>query len=104
MIVAKNQWHGKTTFTSRIYVRKESGLTTLEDLRGKTIAFVDPASSSGYIYPMVLLIQRGLVRNRTPRRSSARWCSPARTTPACARSSTATSTPSRRSTWRASST
>src|SRR5258708_14492273 len=28
MIVAKNQWHGKTTFTSRIYVRKESGLKT----------------------------------------------------------------------------
>ncbi|MGH6689368.1 MAG: phosphate/phosphite/phosphonate ABC transporter substrate-binding protein [Gammaproteobacteria bacterium] len=66
-IVAKNQWHGKTTFTSRLYVRKDSGLKTLEDLRGKTIAFVDPASSSGYIYPMVMLIQRGLVRNRDPK-------------------------------------
>ena len=67
IIVAKNQWHGKTTFTSRFYVRKDSGLKTLEDLRGKTMAFVDPASSSGYIYPMVLLIQRGLVRNRDPK-------------------------------------
>jgi phosphonate transport system substrate-binding protein len=67
MIIAKNQWHGKTTFTSRIYVRKESGITTVEGLRGKTIAFVDPASSSGYIYPMVLLIQRGLVKNRDPK-------------------------------------
>ena len=66
-IVAKNQWHGKTTFTSRIYVRKDSGLKTLEELRGKTIAFVDPASSSGYIYPMVMLIQRGLVKNRDPK-------------------------------------
>jgi phosphonate transport system substrate-binding protein len=66
-IVAKNQWHGKTTFTARIYVRKDSGLRTLEDLRGKTMAFVDPASSSGYVYPMVLLIQRGLVRNKDPR-------------------------------------
>lgn len=66
-IVAKNLWHGKSTFTSRIYVRKESGLRQLEDLRGKTMAFVDPASSSGYTYPMVLLIQRGLVRNRDPR-------------------------------------
>ena len=36
-------------------------------MRGKTVAFVDPASSSGYIYPMVLLIQRGLVRNRDPK-------------------------------------
>src|SRR5438128_1035938 len=66
-IVAKNQWHGKTTFTSRIYVRKDSGIKTLEDLRGKTMAFVDPASSSGYIYPMVLLIQKGLVRDRDPK-------------------------------------
>src|SRR5712691_4626174 len=67
MILAKNQWHGKTTFSSRFYVRKDSGIKTLEDLRGKTMAFVDPASSSGYIYPMVLLIQRGLVRNRDPK-------------------------------------
>jgi phosphonate transport system substrate-binding protein len=66
-IVAKNLWHGKSTFTSRIYVRRDSGLRQLEDLRGKTMAFVDPASSSGYTYPMVLLIQRGLVRNRDPR-------------------------------------
>ena len=66
-IVAKNQWHGKTTFTSRIYVRKDSGIKTLEDLRGKTMAFVDPASSSGYIYPMVLLIEKGLVKNRDPK-------------------------------------
>src|SRR5438067_10739954 len=66
-IVARNLWHGKSTFTSRIYVRKASGIKTLEDLRGKTMAFVDPTSSSGYTYPMVLLIQRGLVKDRDPR-------------------------------------
>jgi phosphonate transport system substrate-binding protein len=66
-ILVRNLWHGKATFTSRIYVRKESKLTTLEQLRGKTMAFVDPASSSGYTYPMVLLIQRGLVQNRDPK-------------------------------------
>jgi phosphonate transport system substrate-binding protein len=66
-IVAKNVWHGKSSFTSRIFVRRDAGIKTLEDLRGKTIAFVDPASSSGYIYPMVLLIQRGLVKNRDPK-------------------------------------
>ena len=67
MIVARNLWHGKASFTSRIYVRKEAGLKSLEDLRGKTIAFVDPASSSGYIYPMLLLMQRGLVKGRDPK-------------------------------------
>ena len=67
VIVAKNLWHGKSSFTSRIYVRTDSGLRRLEDLRGKTMAFIDPASSSGYIYPMVLLIERGLVKNRDPK-------------------------------------
>jgi phosphonate transport system substrate-binding protein len=66
-IVAKNLWHGKSSFTSRIYVRRDAGIASLEALRGRTIAFVDPASSSGYIYPMVLLIQRGLVTNRDPK-------------------------------------
>jgi phosphonate transport system substrate-binding protein len=67
MIVAKDQWHGNTSYTSRIYVRKDSGLKTLEDLRGKTIAFVDPSSASGYVYPMVILIEKGLVRNKDPK-------------------------------------
>ena len=66
-IVARNLWHGKSSFTSRLFVRKEAGFKTVEDLRGKSIAFVDPASSSGYIYPMVLLIQKGLVKNRDPK-------------------------------------
>jgi phosphonate transport system substrate-binding protein len=67
MIVAKNLWHGKSSFTARIYVRRDSGLKSLEELRGKTMAFIDPASSSGYIYPMVLLIERGFVKNRDPK-------------------------------------
>jgi phosphonate transport system substrate-binding protein len=67
VIVARNVWHGKSSFTSRIFVRKESGIASLEGLRGKTMAFIDPASSSGYIYPMVMLIQRGLVQNRDPK-------------------------------------
>jgi len=66
-IVVRNLWHGKSSFTSRIFVRKDSGIKSVEELRGRTIAFVDPASSSGYIYPMVLLIQRGLVKNRDPK-------------------------------------
>jgi phosphonate transport system substrate-binding protein len=66
-IVAVDVWHGKTNFTARFYVRKDSGLRTLEDLRGKTIAFVDPGSTSGYVYPMVMLIKKGLVTNRDPK-------------------------------------
>jgi len=66
-IVAIDVWHGKTSYTSRFYVRKESGIKTLEELRGRTIAFVDPGSTSGYVYPMVLLMKRGLVKDRNPK-------------------------------------
>jgi len=66
-IVAVDVWHGKTSYTSRFYVRKDSGLKTLEALRGKTIAFVDPGSTSGYVYPMVMLMKKGLVTNRDPK-------------------------------------
>jgi phosphonate transport system substrate-binding protein len=66
-ILVRDVWQGKTAYTARFYVRKGSRLERVEDLRGRTIAFVDPASSSGYIYPMVLLIKRGLVRNRDPK-------------------------------------
>jgi phosphonate transport system substrate-binding protein len=67
MIIAQDQWHGNTSYRSRIFVRKDSGIKTLEELRGKTIAFVDPTSTSGYVWPMVLLIKRGLVQNRDPK-------------------------------------
>jgi phosphonate transport system substrate-binding protein len=67
MIIAQDRWHGNTSYKARIYVRKDSGLKTLEELRGKTIAFVDPASTSGYVWPMVLLIKKGLVQNRDPK-------------------------------------
>ena len=66
-IVAVDVWHGKTSYTSRFYVRKDSGISSLEGLRGKTIAFVDPGSTSGYVYPMVTLIKKGLVTNRDPK-------------------------------------
>ena len=67
MIVARNLWNGKTSFTAKYYVRRDSGIKALEELRGKTVAFVDPASSSGYVYPMLMLIQRGLMQGRDPK-------------------------------------
>jgi phosphonate transport system substrate-binding protein len=66
-ILVRDIWQGKTAYTARFYVRKDRGIQRVADLRGKTIAFVDPASSSGYIYPMVLLMKEGLVRDRDPK-------------------------------------
>ena len=55
-------YSGKSTYVSRIFVRKDSGITKPEDLRGKTIAFVDPVSSSGYLYPLEIFRSRGLIQ------------------------------------------
>ncbi len=54
-------YNGSPTYVSKIFVRKDSGIDTLTDLRDKTIAFVDPLSSSGYLYPLDVFLGAGLV-------------------------------------------
>lgn len=55
-------YKGKSTYTSRIFVRKDSGIKTLKDLKGRSMAFTDPISSSGYLYPLELFKDEGLVK------------------------------------------
>ena len=54
---------GRPYYYSKIFVRKDSGIKTLADLRGKTIAYVDPISSSGYLYPHDILVRAGLIKD-----------------------------------------
>lgn len=51
---------GSATYKSVIIVNANSGIETLEDLKGKTFAFVDPASTSGNLIPMKMLIENGI--------------------------------------------
>src|SRR5690606_7551731 len=46
---------GSTTYRSQFNVRCDSGIESFDDLRGKTIAWVDPGSASGYQFPHVTL-------------------------------------------------
>lgn len=46
---------GSTTYRAQFNVRCDSGITEFEQLRGATIAFVDPSSASGYQFPYVTL-------------------------------------------------
>ncbi len=49
---------GETPYKSVFVTRADrDDINNLEDLKGKTFAFVDPASSSGYMYPKTKLIQ-----------------------------------------------
>jgi phosphonate ABC transporter permease subunit PhnE len=56
---------GNPSYYSAIVVRDDSNIRTVDDLRGKTIAWVDPQSTSGFVIPRFLLIERGLDPNKT---------------------------------------
>ncbi|MFH1770964.1 MAG: phosphonate ABC transporter substrate-binding protein [archaeon] len=51
---------GSATYKSMIIVNANSGIKTLEDLKGKSFAFVDPASTSGNLIPRKMLLENGI--------------------------------------------
>lgn len=38
----------------------DSGLTSIKDLKGKDVCFIDPASATGYLFPAAAFIEAGL--------------------------------------------
>jgi phosphonate transport system substrate-binding protein len=51
---------GKATYASLIFVKGDSPYQTPVDLKGKSFAFVDPASTSGYLFPRAGLAKMGI--------------------------------------------
>lgn len=51
-------------FHSKFITRPGSGITKLEDLKGKTVAFGSESSTSGHLMPRYYLLQAGLEPNR----------------------------------------
>ena len=47
--------HGLPTYQSQFVVKSDSKIKSLADLAGKKVAFVDPASTSGYLLPLKTL-------------------------------------------------
>jgi phosphonate transport system substrate-binding protein len=60
-VIAHNKEFGKSTIAGTLYVRKDSGITSLAQLRGRTVLFGggDDAMIS-YIAPVYLMLQAGL--------------------------------------------
>ena len=50
---------GQSEYQSLIFTKRDGGIKQLADLRGKTIIFEDPGSSSGYLMPKLFLSRNG---------------------------------------------
>jgi phosphonate transport system substrate-binding protein len=64
LVILKAQRKGKAFFYAAVIAHRDSGIKKLADLKGKTFAFVDPASTSGGIYPKVMFLNAGLNPDR----------------------------------------
>jgi len=56
---------GETTYKAQILAHVDSGIKTLEDLKGKRFAYTDPASTSGYILPSRLIKSKNIELGKT---------------------------------------
>lgn len=51
---------GRTTSNSVIFVRTDSGITSLDQLKGESMAFISPLAAGGYLAPRALAYSEGL--------------------------------------------
>lgn len=51
---------GKSSYKTVFVTRADSGIETLDDLVGRSFAFVDPASTSGNLIPRKVLLENGI--------------------------------------------
>lgn len=51
---------GRPWYKSAIIVNSTSGIKTIEDMKGKRLGFVSKLSTSGYMFPVVHLLDKGL--------------------------------------------
>lgn len=61
-VVLAEVYRGKASYTGRIFVRADSKIEKLADLKGRSIAFADPISESGYLYPLDTFVEAGLLK------------------------------------------
>jgi phosphonate transport system substrate-binding protein len=59
-VILKAVRNGKPTYRGEIIARADSGINTLDDLKGKSFGFVEASSTSGHLYPKTLLINSGI--------------------------------------------
>lgn len=58
--IAMPYFHKSLTYKGIIFVRADSGIHSIKDLKGKSFAFADRTSTSGYLYPAGLMKEAGI--------------------------------------------
>lgn len=58
--IAMPFFHHSLTYKGIIYVRADSGINSLKDLKGKSFAFGDRTSTSSFLYPAGMLKKAGI--------------------------------------------
>jgi phosphonate transport system substrate-binding protein len=51
---------GRSTFRGCIFVRKDSGIKTVTEMKGKRFVFVDEVTTAGYLVPLVFFKMHGI--------------------------------------------
>jgi hypothetical protein len=59
--------YGSDTYQAQIIAKADSKISSLKDLAGKKFAFVDPASTSGYLLPAKMFKDQGVELKETDR-------------------------------------
>jgi phosphonate transport system substrate-binding protein len=59
-LVVPQEKDGSTYYYSVMVTRKDSGITSLEQMKGHSLAFADPNSTSGYLIPSATLKTHGI--------------------------------------------
>jgi phosphonate transport system substrate-binding protein len=68
-VIARTINGAKPNYYSLIFVRRDSGVRRLQDLKDKSFAFVDINSASGHLFPRFLLQAAGIIPERDLKQS-----------------------------------
>ncbi|MHA6625424.1 phosphate/phosphite/phosphonate ABC transporter substrate-binding protein [Pseudonocardia sichuanensis] len=60
LVAQPNQETGALGYKSLLITRADSGITSVEQLRDRSMAFADPASTSGNLFPRLILANAGI--------------------------------------------
>ena len=59
-VLGRPEEHGQSTYKGVLFVRRDSGIKSFKDLKGKTFCFVDRATTAGYLFPLLYFKEHGV--------------------------------------------